>query len=47
VVKQRESGRVVGIEQRIIFGNEETIEMKDVNGSTGISYETRSGNNYL
>lgn len=30
LVKQRESGRVVGIEKRIIFGEEETIDLKDV-----------------
>ena len=30
LVKQRESGRVVGIEKRIIFGKEEAIDMKDV-----------------
>jgi IS1 family transposase len=30
VVKQRESGRVIGIEKRIIFGNEELIDLKQV-----------------
>lgn len=30
VVKQRESGRVIGIEQRVIFGKAETIELKEV-----------------
>lgn len=30
VVKRRENGRVTGIERRIIFGNEETIDLKKV-----------------
>lgn len=30
VVKQREHGRVIGIEKRIIFGEEETIDKKDI-----------------
>lgn len=30
VVKQRESGRVIGIEKRIIFGNEEAIDLREV-----------------
>lgn len=30
VIKQREWGRVVGIEKRIVFGEEETIDLKEV-----------------
>jgi hypothetical protein len=30
IVKQHESGRFIGIERRIVFGNEETIDIKEV-----------------
>lgn len=30
VVKQRENGRVVGIERRIVFGDKQTIDLKEV-----------------
>jgi transposase-like protein/IS1 family transposase len=30
MVKQREKGRVIGIDQRIIFGNEEMIDLREV-----------------